>query len=163
LVEEFLRFQSVVDEMVRQIRVNKDKCSGCRYCELICSYRESLRFNPRDSKIRVAKYDERGIDKPVLCRQCVTCPPIDACPTSAFRRGDGGVVRIDAESCMSCYLCVDACTVGAVFRPRVEGPPLVCDLCGGKPSCVEKCPTRALTFADEDASLGATPNESEVP
>jgi len=163
LVGEFLRLQSVVDEMVRQIRVNKDKCSGCRYCELICSYRESLWFNPRDSKIRVAKYDERGIDEPVLCRQCATCPPIDVCPTNAFQRSEGRVVRIDAENCTSCYLCVDACTVGAVFRPRAQGLPLVCDFCHGKPLCVEKCPTRALTFADEDARFGAAPSEPEVP
>jgi Fe-S-cluster-containing hydrogenase component 2 len=26
--------------------------------------------------------------------------------------------------------------------------PIVCDLCGGDPVCIDRCPTRALSFED---------------
>ena len=134
---------------MRRIIVNGEKCSGCRYCELICSYRDNERFNPRESRIRVLKYDEPGIDDPVVCRQCAACPPTDVCPTKAFQRDEEGIVLVDRASCTSCYVCVDACSHRAVFRPPDQGPPLVCDLCHGRPLCVEKCPTDALILSPE--------------
>jgi len=139
--------------MLRQISVNKGKCSGCRYCELICSYRDSLVFNPRNSRIRVLKYDELGIDTPTVCHQCAECPPEGACPTQAFRRGKDNIVRIEEKACNICYVCVDACPHGVVFRPPTQRIPRVCDLCNGKPLCVKKCPTHALTFSTEDPDV----------
>ncbi len=136
---------------MKRIVIDKDKCSGCRYCELICSYRENSKFNPRESRIRVLKYNERGIDDPVVCSQCAVCPPVDACLTLAFRRGEDKIVRIEGAACTGCYVCVDACPHGAVFRPPTQGTPLVCDLCNGKPLCVKKCPTHALTFSTEES------------
>ncbi|MFQ6052631.1 MAG: 4Fe-4S dicluster domain-containing protein, partial [Candidatus Bathyarchaeia archaeon] len=42
--------------------------------------------------------------------------------------------------------CVDACPYDAV---KLNGSrPLICDLCGGEPACVERCPTEALAFVD---------------
>jgi len=136
---------------LKRIVVDKDKCSGCRYCELICSYRENSKFNPRESRIKVLKYNERGVDDPIVCCQCTECPPADVCPTLAFRRGEDKIVRIEDETCTACYACVDACSHGAVFRPPTQRTPLVCDLCNGKPLCVKKCSTHALTFSTEDS------------
>ena len=137
---------------MKRIIVDKNKCSGCRYCELICSYRDNLVFNPRNSRIRVLKYDELGIDDPTVCRQCAECPPIDLCPTQAFRRDKDNIVRIEENACNICYVCVDACPLGAVFKPPNQRTPLVCDLCSGKPLCVKKCPTHALTLSIEEGS-----------
>jgi len=137
---------------LKQIIIDRDKCSGCRYCELICSYREGSRFNPRESRIRVLKYDENGIDDPVFCLHCMECPPEDACPTQAFRRNEDNIVRIEEKACNICYVCIDACPHGAVFRPPTQRIPLVCDLCNGEPLCVKKCPTHALTFPTEKSA-----------
>jgi len=138
---------------LKRIIVDKNKCSGCRYCELICSYRDNLVFNPRNSRIRVLKYDELGIDDPTVCRQCAECPPIDLCPTQAFRRDKDNIVRIEENACNICYVCVDACPHGAVFRPPTQRIPLVCDLCNGEPLCVKKCPTHAITFSTKGPAL----------
>ncbi len=138
---------------MKRITIDKGKCSGCRYCELVCSYRENSSFNPRESKIRVLKYDESGIDDPVVCHQCTLCPPADACPTQAFQRGKDGIVRIEDKACTACYACVSACPHQAVFRPPTRSPPLVCDLCDGQPLCVKKCPTHVLTFSAVESLL----------
>jgi Fe-S-cluster-containing hydrogenase component 2 len=29
---------------------------------------------------------------------------------------------------------------------KTKGVPIVCDLCGGEPECVKRCPMNALTF-----------------
>jgi Fe-S-cluster-containing hydrogenase component 2 len=110
-------------------------------------------FNPRSARIRVQKYNELGIDEPTLCHQCIQCPPEDACPTRAFQREEDGTVKIDESACNACYICVDTCPHGAVFRPAGKGPPLVCDLCDGEPLCVRKCPTHALTISAENSQL----------
>ena len=133
-------------EISQKISVDPDLCAGCRYCELICSFRDTQRFNPRAARIRVRRIDEEGVDTPNLCRQCDVCPCVDACPTGAFGRTSGCFMRIDAEACTECYVCVDVCIHNAVFRPPKKGVPLVCDTCGGMPLCVGKCPTHALTI-----------------
>ena len=132
------------------VHVNADVCAGCRYCELICSSRDHGSFNPRAARIRVLRMDEQGIDTPILCRQCKTCPCVDACPTQAFLRTPTGTVTINPESCVACYRCVNECTEDAVFIPPKQGPPLVCDTCRGAPLCVPKCPTQALTLVQDD-------------
>lgn len=130
---------------MRRIRVEAEKCSGCRLCEMACSFSHEGRFSPSLSRVSVIKEDRYGLDYPVYCHQCEACPSIEACPTGALTRRELGVIHVD-EACTGCGACVDACPYDAV---KLNGSrPLICDLCGGEPACVERCPTEALAFVD---------------
>jgi len=130
-----------------RIHVEAENCSGCRYCEMLCSFYHDKKFSPKLSRIRVIKVDNYGLDYPVTCRQCDSCPPSDICPTKAFTKTKEGVFKINEEACTACQRCVAACTFKAV-RTDESSKPLVCDLCGGNPLCVKRCPTKALKLAE---------------
>jgi Fe-S-cluster-containing hydrogenase component 2 len=131
---------------LRRIVVEPEKCAGCRYCELICSYYHEDLFSPTLSRVRVVKMDKFGLDLPVMCHQCEDCPPTQTCLQKALSRNDKGVVNIDRDACIECGACASVCRFKAITI--VDSKPLICDLCGGTPQCVEKCPTKALAFSE---------------
>ena len=132
---------------MKRILVDATQCAGCRVCELACSYHHEGLFSPSLSRIDVIKEDKYGLDYPVYCRQCDECPPANACPVRALSMGDHGATVLDEEACIGCGICADVCTYDAV-RLDEASRPLICDLCGGDPMCVKKCPTNALTYEE---------------
>ena len=137
---------------MKRITVDTKKCTGCRYCELACSGRRHGVFNPTLSAVTVIKDDHRGLDYPVICHQCVECPPEKSCPTGAIKRVDGCLVV--EEVCVGCGLCVEACGYGAV--KLMNKTPIICDLCGGAPECVTRCPTGALSYMEYSGAFNRT-------
>jgi Fe-S-cluster-containing hydrogenase component 2 len=140
---------------LKRILVEPPSCVGCRICELACSYRHNGVFSPSLSRVTVLKVDKYGLDLPLFCRQCEICPPLEACPTGALTRTGGGCIRLERGDCIGCGLCVDACPYDGI---KLDGSsnPLICDLCGGSPVCVERCPTQALSFKVSEASTTST-------
>ena len=90
------------------------------------------------------------------------------CPTGAIHRDhDGGLVQINAETCIGCKVCAESCPYGNIRmvptadargRAKVDatiGAPTLlaskCDLCssaGGVPVCQSSCPHDALVRLD---------------
>jgi carbon-monoxide dehydrogenase iron sulfur subunit len=134
---------------MRRIIVEAAECAGCRVCELACSFRHEERFSPSLSRITVIKEDKHGLDYPLYCRQCESCPPESTCPTGALSRTTEGTVAVDREACIGCGSCVTACNYDAV-KLDDSSRPLICDLCGGEPECVKRCPTDALRYEESD-------------
>jgi Fe-S-cluster-containing hydrogenase component 2 len=132
---------------LRKLSVDAEKCSGCRYCELVCSYHHNKVFNPSLSRITVFKKDSQGFDYPLFCRQCKSCTAAEACPSEALIIEEGGVVRVEKNICTGCGTCVEACEYMAI-RLDNAGNPLICDLCQGDPECSSRCPTEALKFSE---------------
>ncbi len=132
---------------MNRIVVDAAKCSGCRVCELVCSYHHEKRFSPSLSRIDVVKMDKYGLDYPVYCRQCSECPPADVCPVGALNKGDNGAIILDVEVCINCGVCAKICIYNAVKLDEASRQ-LICDLCWGDPVCVKKCPTDALTYEE---------------
>jgi len=117
--------------------------------------------NPKKSAVRViVTYPHPVVRMPIVCSQCKVPVCADACPVGALARADG-VVRLDKETCISCMKCVDACPFGAIFAHEDVAHPIRCDLCDGRPQCVEKCPKGALRFIPEQA-LGEARRVSNV-
>jgi len=137
---------------LRRILVDAVKCAGCRYCEMLCSFHHEGKFSPSLSRVTVIKEDRYGLDYPVLCHQCDPCPSVEACPTGALRRTELGVISLDEEACIGCGRCVEACPYDAVKLDKASRP-LICDLCGGDPLCVKRCPTGALTFTEAEVEF----------
>jgi len=123
-------------------------CVGCRTCELACSFYHEKAFNPKKSRIRIARKGPGiSISYPIVCVQCPEAPCIEACPTKAIVREDGtGTVMIHEDMCIGCGACVPSCPYDAICMDPEKNIALKCDLCGGRPACVRYCPQRVLRF-----------------
>ena len=129
------------------IQIDATKCTACQACELSCSLTKEGAFAPSLSRIRVVQVHHRGMNVPIVCVNCADAPCIKACPTGAVYRDDSvPVVRIQEADCIGCGDCVRACPFGAVDMNEERGVAIMCDLCDGKPVCVDHCLYGALSF-----------------
>ena len=139
--------------MMANLRVDSEKCCGCRICEMACSMVHLGLFNPRKAFLRIemnrlprvgTKTSE--IDVPIVCLQCDPAPCAEACPEGAIEKTETGAWVVDKGKCTGCGLCVDACSYGMIAVNTKEKFAGKCDLCEGRPSCVAYCPMGALAF-----------------
>jgi Fe-S-cluster-containing hydrogenase component 2 len=133
---------------MKRLTVDTSVCAGCRVCEMYCSFAREKKFSPTLSRITVVKEEKHGMDYPVFCRQCDNCTAIEACPTDALYRTNEGIIQPNLDTCISCGQCAQECKYNAV--KMFDGTPIICDLCGGDPMCVKKCPTNAIKFIETD-------------
>jgi len=137
--------------MSDKLVVVPESCSGCHICELVCAIEHFGANNPKKSAIRIrVTYPDPALNKPVVCSQCDVAACAEACPTDALQRVDG-VVKLDEDKCIYCFDCVEACTFEAMYVHRDSGVPIKCDMCGGDPACVKKCPKAAIRLVPEAA------------
>lgn len=152
------------------ISVDVSKCSGCRRCEVHCSFFHSGKVGRAGARIKVVKMEDLGIDFPVVCQACKEryCA---RCPESAVQIGSLGEVVVSPTLCTACGICEKLCPIGAI--ELFEEIPYVCDLCGGNPRCVEACTLGAVVFEPDQAERvslkifketgrGLTPEEKRV-
>jgi len=133
---------------IKKIVVDKNKCSGCRQCEVVCSeFHENGEITPALSRIIIEKNEEIGEDKPRICKQCNSAPCADICPFDAILYNTKtGAWIVDEEICTGCGLCVEACPFNAIHLHSTMGIAYKCDLCGGDPKCVRACNLSALKW-----------------
>ena len=130
-----------------RLSINGEKCTNCKICELVCSFKKGLAFNPKISRIYVVANYPPTVVYPVVCLQCEEASCIQACPTKALQKDKkSGAVLVDENKCTGCGLCVKECSYSAIRMDELHKRPLICDLCRGTPTCVEWCPSGALTF-----------------
>jgi Fe-S-cluster-containing hydrogenase component 2 len=123
-----------------RLKIDTEKCSGCRLCEMACSIHHLGVVNIRRSAIKVLKDDlKTGACQPVVCRQCkkMLCMDDDQPDTDPYRS------RFVWESSFSTSCPFDAL---GLWNDEVYH----CDLCGGDPRCVSLCSTGAIRISDND-------------
>lgn len=124
-------------------------CTGCRACELACSFKKDQVFSPTKSRVRVVKIDEEGIDVPVGCEHCDDAPCIAVCPVGAlYEDAETGAVLINHDTCIGCRLCIPACPFAAISHDAVTKRVYKCDMCHGEPECVKWCFTGAIKHVE---------------
>jgi len=133
---------------LKRILVDIDRCSGCRLCETVCSFNNENAFGSSISRITVKKEDSIGLDLPIVCWHCNPCNALESCLTEALERNEEGLVFVNEEKCIGCEKCLETCVIGAIKLHPKRKTPLICNQCDGKPLCVEKCPTKALTYTE---------------
>ncbi|MGE5508368.1 MAG: TIGR04076 family protein, partial [Chitinophagales bacterium] len=134
------------EEGIRRLLVKEAVCSGCRACELACNFAHTRRYGSDETRILVEKDEAKGLDRPVVCRQCGVARCVQVCSAGALSKDAHHAVMVDPERCTGCRACQKACPFHAVRFLPGRTSPLICDLCGGEPACVKRCSTGALTY-----------------
>lgn len=137
---------------MHKIIVDSSKCTGCRFCQYVCSQRfvQDKGINPKISAVKIVTLGLFEVDVPIICRQCKRPLCKEKCPTEAFYYcQETGTWNIDEEKCMGCGVCAEECPFGVIIVHPERFAPIKCDLCGGDPQCTKNCPTGALSFIDE--------------
>ena len=117
-------------------------------------------FSSDLARIHIAKREDRGIDRPIVCQTCQHPPCVEVCPVDALARDqEDGHIIVDDEACIGCGLCAQACPYLAISYHRETSVPLICDLCDGDPACIKRCVTRAIRFEDPSSQLARQRNQ----
>ncbi len=136
---------------VKVIRIDTDKCNGCRSCEVACSaFHSSPRFssnNPAKSRIKVVHEPLRDIFVPVFAGEY----------TNAECSSRNRYV-IDGKEHDECSFCRASCPSRDNFKEPDSGLPLKCDTCEDDPSleepwCVQWCLNDALTYEEREEEV----------
>lgn len=137
--------------MQRSLNIDPGKCTGCRQCEMACSYENEGVFNPSKSRIKVFTFDAEARFVPYTCTQCSEAWCMQACPVDAIKVNLAtGAKEVHADLCVGCKVCTIACPFGTINYNASSGKVMKCDLCEGDPACAKACPTQAITFVDSN-------------
>ena len=146
-------------KIIKTIRIDADKCNGCRACEVICSaFHAAPKYssnNPARSRIRVIRHPLKDIYVPVYAGEYA--------PAECMGRDK---YVIDGKEYEECAFCRAACPSRDAFKEPDSGLPVKCDMCEGEdePLCVKWCITDALVCEEreEDADEEAVQEELEI-
>lgn len=142
---------------VKVIKIDVDKCNGCRACELICSaFHASPKYssnNPERSRIRLIRDPIKDIYLPVYAGEY----------TPAECTGRNKYV-IDGKEYNECDTCRASCPARDLFKEPDSGLPLKCDMCDGEdePMCVKWCLAKALTYEEREEEQEEEPKLGEM-
>jgi benzoyl-CoA reductase subunit BamC len=135
-------------KVVKIIKVDLDKCNGCRACEVACSAFHSLpkysSNNPARSRIRVVHEPIRDVYVPIRAG--------DYTPAECTGRH---TYTINGKEYDECSFCGVSCPARDIFKEPDSGLPLKCDMCESdppleEPMCVQWCLADALTFEEKE-------------
>jgi len=131
------------------LKIDYEKCTGCRLCELVCAVKHDRVSNPIRSRIRVIKWEAEGVYVPVSCQQCEDAPCVLGCPAKALTQNeDMARVEVDYNKCIGCRTCISVCPFGAIHFVSSDRKVIKCDLCDGDPQCVRFCEIEAVRFVE---------------
>ncbi len=140
-----------IKKKIKTIRIDADKCNGCRGCEIICS---SFHANPKYSSINPARSRIQVITDRL---QNKWLPVFAGEYTSAECMGRDKYV-IDGKEYEECDFCRAACPSRDLFKEPDSGLPLKCDMCEDdpaqeKPKCVQVCLNDVLIYEEREEEV----------
>lgn len=133
---------------MRYLEIDKEKCTGCRICESVCSIAKEGTLNKAKSRIRVMRNNVVKLSRQV-CIQCRNPRCAEACSENAIILQDD-TVYVDAEACVGCGACTKVCD--RLFLSPNSLIVLMCDQCG---SCIPHCPEEALMIKKVERKRGS--------
>ena len=146
-------------KIIKEIKVDLDKCVACRACEVACSgFHATPRyssFNPARSRIRLIVDMLNDVYVPVRAGEYT---PAECSGRHSF--------KINGKEYSECSFCPTSCPARDLFKEPDSGLPLKCDMCEGEqvPLCVQVCRPGALTYMEreEERVEVLKPGEMEI-
>ncbi len=151
------------------IATDLNRCVGCLSCSAACKtvndvqignfWTRILRVGPTPLYEGAISPDVDLYFLPMQCQHCENAPCVSVCPTGASHKAEDGTIQVDAETCIGCQVCMDACPYGVRSVNDTDGHVEKCTLCaqltpnGELPQCVAQCVGRAKFFGDLDEGL----------
>ncbi|MFN8202656.1 MAG: 4Fe-4S dicluster domain-containing protein [Solirubrobacteraceae bacterium] len=160
--------------------IDHRSCIGCHACTVACKTEHGVELGVFRTWV---KYIERGefpdtrrYFSVLRCNHCTHAPCVAICPVSALTKREDGIVDFDAERCIGCKACLNACPYDALYIDPQSNTAHKCNFCahrvetGMKPACEVVCPTQAIVSGDvnDPASeisrlLAAAPSQVRAP
>jgi len=137
--------------------IQVDKCIGCGRCVVACKTENAVPQEPiyyrtwverylikHDKTVEVQCRDNgagvystdieegdilRSFFVPKLCNHCDHPPCAQVCPVGATFQTAEGIVLVDANRCIGCSYCIQACPYGARYMHPVTRTADKCTLC----------------------------------
>ena len=140
-----------IKKKIKTIKVDADKCNGCRGCEIVCSAFHSIpRYssnNPARSRIQIIRHPLKDIWLPIFAGEYT--------PAECMGRDK---YIIDGKEYDECTFCRATCPSRDIFKEPDSGLPLKCDMCEDdppreKPMCVEWCLNEVLTYEEREEEV----------
>jgi len=140
-----------ITKKIKRIKVDADKCNGCRGCEMVCAGFHSVPkysvINPARSRIKIVRHPTSDIWLPVFAGEY----------TAAECMGRETYI-IDGKEYSDCDFCRAACPARDRFKEPDSGLPLRCDMCESDPpleipKCVEWCINDVLTYEEREEEV----------
>jgi benzoyl-CoA reductase subunit BamC len=138
-----------VKKIIKTIKVDADRCNGCRGCEIICSLSHAepkySAVNPARSRIRVISHRLKNIWLPLFAGEY-----------AAAECAGRDVYIIDGKEYDECGFCRASCPSRDLFKDPDSGLPLKCDMCEGEedgPLCVKWCLDDVLTYEEREVEV----------
>jgi benzoyl-CoA reductase subunit BamC len=144
-------------KIIKTIKIDADKCNGCRACEVICSaFHAAPKYssnNPARSRIRVVRHPLKDIYVPVYAGEYA--------PAECMGRDK---YVIDGKEYEECAFCRAACPSRDAFKEPDSGLPVKCDMCEGEdePLCVKWCITDALVCEEREEEVDEEEAQEEL-
>lgn len=165
--------------------IDMTRCTGCRGCQVACkqwnqlpsaledeayefsgSYEYPASLGP-NTWLRIT-FNEAETDKGVEwsfgrdgCLHCNDAACEMVCPVGAISRSSTGALGLDAEKCIGCKYCVNACPTSVPNWDSDGNTSYKCRLCADRtangldPACVSTCPTQALVYGPRSEIVAA--------
>ncbi|HUU02998.1 MAG TPA: (4Fe-4S)-binding protein [Myxococcota bacterium] len=136
---------------IKSIKVDIDKCNGCRACEVICSaFHAKPQYsgvNPARSRIRVIREPFTDMYLPVYAGEYA---PAECTGRDKY--------VINGKEYDECAFCRASCSSRDIFKEPDSGLPLKCDMCESepaleKPMCVQWCLNEALIYEEREEEV----------
>jgi Fe-S-cluster-containing dehydrogenase component len=140
-----------IKKKIKTIKIDADKCNGCRGCEIVCSaFHAAPRYssnNPARSRIQVITNRMENKWLPVFAGEY----------TAAECMGRDKYV-IDGKEYEECDFCRAVCPSRDLFKEPDSGLPLKCDMCEDdppqeKPMCVKVCLNDVLVYEEREEEV----------